>query len=250
MTIGDNFEKKVNKMNRASQNINLGTIIKNLEPLGSASSINITGGSIVSENARFGDDENYTAFESDGTMFMSGSSITFKDELGDITKLRESGTGITESTTENAVGFETGMNYTSDYLYTNLQLNHDRKLSSRIYPHIHFFQATSSCPNLLILYRWQVNGQSKVEEWKGLSIKGGIFTYSSGEINQIAIFDPITPPATSNVSDIVQFRVSRDKNNSSGSFTGADTLNSTVYLTSFDIHFETDTLGSRLEYSK
>jgi hypothetical protein len=216
----------------------------------SASAVNLTGGSLVSEYARFGTETDNTSFELDGTMLASGSATVWVDELGDVTKLRESGTGITESATEIAVGFETGMNYTSDYLYTNIQLNHYRKLATLVNPHIHFWQSTSSFPNLLVLYRWQKNGSAKEEEWKGLAATGGVYSYDSGELNQIAILPSITPPSGDGVSDILQFRVSRDKTNSSGSFIGQDTLNSTVYLTSFDVHFLMDTLGSRTEYTK
>jgi len=224
---------------------NLGTIANQ-----SASMVNITGGSLVTQYAKFGTNTDHTLFEEDGSMIFSGSATVWRDELGDVTKLQESGTGITESTTESAVGFETGMSYTSDYLYTNIQLNHDRKLSAPVYPHIHFSQTTSSFPNFIALYRWQVNGQPKVTDWTPIPTTGGVFSYTSGTLNQIALFSPLTPPALSDVSDVLQFRISRDKTNSSGLFAGQDTLNTTVYLTSFDVHYEVDTVGSRKEYVK
>jgi hypothetical protein len=43
--ISNSEEKKLNKMNRASQNVNVGTILKNLEG-STGSAVNITGGTI------------------------------------------------------------------------------------------------------------------------------------------------------------------------------------------------------------
>lgn len=224
---------------------NLGTISNQ-----SASAVNITGGSLVGQYARFGTPTDNTTFEANGTLVSSGSATTWRDELGDVTKLKVQGSGIIDDAAESSVGLETACAYASDYLYTNIQMNHDKRLLSVVNPHIHFWQTTGSFPNLLVQYRWQRNGQPKVTSWTGLATSGSAFPYSSGTLNQIATFPSINPPTGANVSDVLQFRITRDKGNTSGSFVRDDNINATVYLTSFDVHFETDTLGSRTEYTK
>jgi len=52
------------------------------------------------------------------------------------------------------------------------------------------------------------------------------------------------------VSDIIEMRLIRDTVNTSTLFTGADPYTGTVGITSMDLHFECDTLGSRTEYTK
>lgn len=49
---------------------------------------------------------------------------------------------------------------------------------------------------------------------------------------------------------MIQFRVLRDNANASGVFAGADPIAAVVSLDSFDVHIETDTLGSRTQFTK
>ena len=196
------------------------------------------------------DTGNYAEFEEDGTLVLHGDATAFRDELGDITKLKLVGTGITETLTENTVGFQTTCDYANDYLISNFQFNHDRKLNAVVNPHIHWFQTQNNTPNFLVQYRWQNNGSAKTTAWTNLPMTTNAFTYVSGTLNQITYGAGITPPVSDSVSPILQVRITRDKTNASTAFAGSDTHTATAEITSFDIHIETDTLGSRTEYSK
>jgi hypothetical protein len=195
-------------------------------------------------------DGDYADFESDGTLVFYGDSTVFRDELGDITKLKVAGTGINESLTEGTIGLQTSCDYVNDYLIANFQFNHDRKHLAPVYPHVHWFQTQNNTPNFLFQYRWQLNGAAKTTGWSNLKMTTNAFTYVSGTLNQITYGLGITPPVGDDVSTILQVRFTRDKTNASGAFTGSDTHTATADITSLDIHIEVNMLGSHEQYTK
>jgi hypothetical protein len=205
---------------------------------------------VWSRSAKFGGDTNYTEFLSDGTLKFSGAATCFVDELGDVTKLKVQGTDIDENAAENTIGLMTTCNPADDYLYANVQFNHYRKNGAVVFPHIHWFQAAAAVPNFLLQYRWQKNLGTKTTAWTNYRMVSTAIAYSSGTINQICYGAGITPPSGDGISDILQIRLTRDKNNTTGAFTGADSLNATANITSFDIHLEVDQMGSASEYVK
>lgn len=204
-----------------------------------------------SATQKFGDGgSNYSQFEADGTLVAKGNATTYRDELGDISRLRTLGTGVSINDTEQTMDFTATANL-SDYAWINFQINHDWESGSVIYPHIHWNQASNAIPNWLIRYRWQKNGSSKTTAWTDYKINGNsAFTYVSGTLNQISYDSGITPPAGYSLSDILQIRLFRDTGNASGVFTGTDPYTGTVSVMSLDCHIKTDTLGSRTEYTK
>ena len=139
----------------------------------------------------------------------------------------------------------------TDYVVMPVQINHDWLLGSDVAPHVHWEQTSSDVPNWLIQYRWQVQGDTKITAWTSAAWDSSAFTYSSGTLNQITGFPDITPPVGyGEVSDILQIRLIRDTANASGLFVGADPVATAVQASSFDIHYEVDSYGSRLLYSK
>lgn len=180
---------------------------------------------------------------------LTGDATSWKDELGDAVNLKSQGAGVAMDEIESVAAFIHTAQIT-DYLYTNVQLNHDRCLTSSIYPHIHFFQAENAVPNFVLRYRWQINGGTKVTEWTYLKCNTLAFPYLSGTIHQIAYSSPIPVPAGTTLSDIIQFRIIRDHDNASNSFTGQDPYTATVGVLSFDIHYVVDGFGSNDEYAK
>ena len=191
----------------------------------------------------------YTEFEADGTLEMHGAATCWRDELGDIIQFQSTGIGVAVSTTEASVEFVTTCNATNDYVFGNVQLNHDRLNGAVIQPHLHWWQAETNVPNWLLKYRWQKNGSAKVTAWTDLKLDALAFTWVSGTLNQISYNAAgITPPTGDGVSDILQFRLTRDT--TSTVYAGADPYTATVAATSFDVHIEIDTLGSRQEYVK
>jgi len=193
---------------------------------------------------------NYTEFDEDGFMKMIGKASCFRDELGDITKIKATGTRIVDNVTESGVDYQENIVPATDYQWCNIQRNHDAKLTATIYPHFHWFQVTSGVPNILLYYRWQSNGGDKETNWTPLPLNHLVFPFVSNTKHQIlANATGITPPEGSNVSDIIQFRITRDATNSTGVFAGQETAG-TITALSFDAHVEVDTHGSNTQYSK
>lgn len=213
---------------------------------GSAERLQVTG------TASFGNSSagaNATVIEADGTLTFKGTATVFDDLIGDISSLQTTGSGVSLNGTEQTMEFTTGANL-SDYAWINAQVSHKWKAGSDVFPHIHFEQTSNAVPNFLIRYRWQKEGGTKTTAWTDYKCNTLSFTYVSGTLNQIAYGAAVTPPAGYSVSDIIQYRIFRDNSNASGVFTGADTYSGVASITSTDIHYEIDTVGSRSAYTK
>lgn len=202
---------------------------------------------------KFGDFiANYTNFDSTGHQTMVGDARPWRDELNDATSIKVQGTGVSVNPTESSVDFLKTADL-NDYMYCNIQMNHDRDLTSAIYPHIHWWQASANIPNWLLQYRWQINGGIKETQWSPLKYSGHAFTYvPATTLNQISKFGPINVPPGTTLSDVIQFRVLRDTGNASLLFgtPGTDPLDATVGITNFDVHLQINSLGSTNEYEK
>lgn len=202
----------------------------------------------VVEWGQFGGPSDQTAFDLTGHQTMTGNARPWRDELGDVTRLRTVGPGVSGDDVEGSIVFVAAANL-SDYAVTNVQLNHDRDLAVGIYPHIHYWQTTAAVPNWLLEYRWQRNGAAKVTAWTRAAWSAQAFTWTAGALNQIAAF-PAIVQAGSGISDVVQLRILRDSTNASGLFAGADPVAAPVHATSFDVHMQINSLGSTDEYAK
>ncbi len=203
----------------------------------------------VNGNARFGSTSSSSMFDSTGHQTMTGSARPWRDERNDAINIKVQGTGAAVNTTELTVDFPTTTDL-NDYLYLNIQLNHDRDNTAIISPHIHWFQNQNAVPNWLVQYRWQVNGAAKQANWSSSACTTSAFTYSSGTIHQICDTADITPPTNSTISDIVQFKIFRDNDNDSTVFTSSDLYTGSVAMLAFDVHVQINSLGSTDEYVK
>lgn len=192
---------------------------------------------------------NYINIDSDGNMVLIGEAKTWRDEAGDALSLKVQGTGVSVNAIESTVDFASTANL-SDYIFKNVQLNHDRDLTATIHPHLHFFQSQNKMPNFLLQYRWQILNTPKVTAWTSMVFNIPVFNYVSGVVSQISEGVYLTPPANTKVSDILQIRVLRDTTNASGLFSGVDTYTGNAEVTSFDIHIQTNSFGSNTEFIK
>lgn len=213
----------------------------------------MNGQRIATFISRFGDFiANYTNFDAKGHQTMVGDARPWRDELNDAISLKSTGPGVSVNITESAIEF-TKQADLNDYLHCNVQLNHDRDLTVAIHPHIHWWQTSALIPNWLIQYRWQVNGGIKEVNWLPLKHSEHAHAYTPGTtLNQISEFGPINVPPGTALSDVVQFRVLRDCANTTNLFgtPGTDPVDATVSITNFDVHIQTNSLGSAQEYAK
>ena len=137
-----------------------------------------------------------------------------------------------------------------DYGIMNIQLNHDWKIGTPIYPHIHWIQERAGNVNWIYQYRWLINGQEQSTDWTYHVCQEPVFEYTSGRIGQINRNGGIEPPANVRLSSILQVRVIRDVVNASGECTGPDTYTGLAKAVNFDIHMIVDAKGSVEQYRK
>jgi hypothetical protein len=216
-------------------------------------SINNTGSAVdtnrVPQPTKLGPTDDYTLTDAIGHQWMFGLARPWRDETNDALTLKTLGAGVSANTVQGTVDFVHAAD-TSDYAILNIQLNHDRDLTSVISPHIHWLQAENASPNWVVMYRWQKQGGTKEEAWTPLKAGTLITTYSTGTIHQISECADITPPVGTAISDILQFRIVRDHSNRKGVWTGDDAYTATVALLAFDVHLQINSLGSTSEFIK
>jgi hypothetical protein len=211
------------------------------------------GNSDGAQGGRFGSkgQGNYADFEADGTLVFYGDSTAFRDEFGPLIgqNFTSPASDIVTDAAEGTIVFKDSCAL-ADYVSMPVQINHDAKAMSDVYPHLHWWQTSANLPNWLIQYRWQQNGAAKVTTWTSVKYVSHAFTYVSGTLNQITAFGALSPPANTGVSVVLQLRLLRDTKNASTLFTGNDPLSGNVSAMFFDTHIEVDMLGSHGQYTK
>lgn len=227
-----------------------GTSITGVEIDTDLSKIKLTGNTEITGSLNVSNTSGSVNISEHGIL-LSGSATMFDDLTADITRAKTVGTHVTFNDTEDTLDFS-NLSSLSDYAVQIFQIKHGWKVGSVVYPHIHFFQTEDLLPNLLLEYRWQINGEVKTDSWTRLPFNGAAFPFPPGPVtlNQIMYTPPLTPPIGSELSDVIQTRIIRDMSNASGLFTSPDNYTGNVSVTSFDIHIELDTLGSNLQYIK
>lgn len=143
---------------------------------------------------------------------------------------------------------------TNSKVHYAFQITHNFKLNGSCDAHIHWIQSSANVPNWWLRWRFYQNGKV-AGSWTQAALSTNVFTYTSGTIMQIS-----KPPSNIdlstavggqlNVSDFIDVEITRDSNNASGLFAGADPLSGVASLRSFDMHLQVDSDGSDEEYNK
>lgn len=225
-----------------------------MEPIGAAKIGLVQKGTLNGlENGYQGSALHHTIWDGTGHQTMVGDARPWRDELTDAINIRTSGAGVNISNTESTMVFDHASS-PSDYLYLNIQLNHDKDLTATVYPHIHWFAAEQSVvPNFVLQYRWQVLGGTKVTAWTNyqcntMLLPPPLLGVTNHNICGSNVGIPV--PAGTSISDIIQFRIIRDHNGDTV-FAGVDDpYTAVVHVLAFDIHFQINSLGSTDELVK
>lgn len=136
-------------------------------------------------------------------------------------------------------GFLFPQNDTGEVIYIVAQFPHAYKLTTSIYPHIHFIQSSADVPVFKLSYRWYKNG-STPPSFTTITTNSLAFSYTSGSITQVALFPAISGVSIDTISSILDMKLYRDDNVVTGD----------VLVKELDIHYEIDTLGSRTILAK
>lgn len=182
---------------------------------------------------------NYLEIDQNGELRLVGNSSVWDDIVQPATTGRQ-GSNITPVFDYTDLVALFPANNTSHILYFNIQMPHRWKYGSTIYPHVHIIQESNQQAIFNMDYRWASVGTLFPSIWSTYIIDHYKFEYpGSGQFHQIVTN---TSGLTGNytLSSVLQIKLYRNDNNFSGN----------CKLISFDIHFESDTLGTFTEYEK
>lgn len=197
---------------------------------------------VINGTSTFGNNSGYLQIENDGTLQLSGNSTTFEDLKFPANALAA---GATPADPCVVVGglrvrcFDGGS--TTESMEMIIQMPHNWKLGSTIYPHVHWGPSDTGAGNVKwqFEYSWQnTNGAFTTSTIISLTAA----TDGVAHKNFISSFPSITS-STASLSSIILGRIFRVP-------TGDDTYTSDAELYEFDIHYEIDSLGSRQETEK
>ena len=210
----------------------------------------LTGGSNSSD---------YMAISNDGTVRLLGTATTWNDLVVNPALARNSGATVPVwmlfvSPAIYTWGFEDGK---SNEVSFCVQLPHDYKEGSTIYPHIHWSSTTAAGLNRVrwvLDYQW-ANFGDPFSSSSSASIYGTQLAVDNSK--SLGAYDnTITPMNTGGVnnagvngngkkvSSLLMCRLYRDGTN------GVDTFTGTAALLSIDFHYEIDSFGSNDQFVK
>lgn len=135
-------------------------------------------------------------------------------------------------------------------VYFSIQMPHNWKEGSTIYPHIHWSPQTSGTGNVVwgFEYSWVNYDPTSPLAFPNTSILTATtdaITAASVDKHLITGFGSITPNANQGkISSILMCRLYRHSSNAADTYTG------NAALLSFDLHYEIDALGSATLYEK
>ena len=203
---------------------------------------------------RIGDGANYTRFEADGTIEFVGSATVFNDFVVPTNSAKSGGNApdwqMFRNSGSGSIGvytwaFDNNGSSSEDELHFTIQMPHDYKLGSAIYPHLHWSPLTNDGGVVTwgMEYTW-ANYQSTFDITTIVTANSASFSNNQfGHL--ITELGSISPSSNQdNISSIICIRLFRNSGASADTYTGK------AAMLSFDIHYETNTIGSRTEYTK
>ncbi len=217
-----------------------------------SSRVNISSAGI----STIGDATNHSKFASDGTLTLEGSATVFRDLNVPVFSTSNSSSNppsisrFRRDAGDNSQGVFTYFfsASTEQELYFTVQLPHEWKEGSSLYPHVHWVTTTDVNSTKI---RWGLE-----YTWVNLAGNFGNTSFEYGE-------DPVVPNGTvtayehaitaigsgisatgKTISSYLVCRIFRNATAGSDDFTG------TAGLLGIDFHFEVDAVGSRTDYTK
>ena len=194
--------------------------------------------------ARFGDHAtNYTDFETDGTLHMTGAATVWNDVFMSGLATRAGSSAPTVTAFSGGVygqRFDDGA--TAMEVHGSLEMQHDYKEGTALSVHVHWSPTTTNTGNI----RWGLE-YSIVNIGSAFPTTSTIYITQAGagvvNQHQLVAFADISGTGRK-IGDVIAFRLFRDANNAADTFTG------NAFMHQIGIHYECDTIGSRLITTK
>ena len=135
-------------------------------------------------------------------------------------------------------------NDATEIIYIVLQMPHNYKLGTNIYPHIHWQQMNANNVVWKLEYKWFIQGGAVPAGFTAATANTRLYTWAAGSLSQYDGWAALSGAAITGISSILLLKVFREDNVDAGAGLG-DAL-----AFEFDIHYEIDTLGSQSELIK
>ena len=187
---------------------------------------------------------NYTKFEADGTMVMVGNATTWNDSMIPATAFRTGGTGLTLAAFSGNIWmhrFDVG-----DIFYVQIQLPHDMKENSVIYPHLHLSVNSAigaTGYNVEVTTEHAFSNMGSAFGTPVVTSTGLVHSFQNAaqykhDIMNLAAITPGT--GEGGISSYVIFKIERITSS-------VEPLSpaTALFILGMDIHYEMDTIGSR-----
>jgi hypothetical protein len=209
-----------------------------------------------------GDGTNDTRIEADGSILLEGTATAYTDLVVPLfnTRLGADNQAIWAKMNDNGSGsrgvytytFENQSTGNEEEVFFSVQLPHNWKEGSTIYPHVHWSPQTSGNNGSVVWgleYTWVNYNSTTPLTFPNTTI----ITVTSASINGssyrdkhlITSFNGLTPDNTQDkISSILMCRFFRKSGDA------ADTYNGNAAVLSVDFHYQMDGIGSHTEFAK
>jgi hypothetical protein len=191
--------------------------------------------------------------KSDGTVLLTNGATTFNDIVVNpyIAKIGNTSPLWAQFLNTNIYTWFFEDSKTQDLTFS-IQLPHNYKEGTMLYPHVHWSSATAAGTSRVkwnMEYQW-INHMGVFDPAVGATITGSAVAPNSSTRELLAYEHIITPIGTGisgtsmQISSILMCRIYRDGNNAIDTFTGS------AAILSIDFHYEIDAFGSNEQYVK
>lgn len=202
---------------------------------------------IFGATAAFGDADDYTEFEADGTLVMRGAAIVWDDVKVDGLQTKLKGTSDPVLTAIPGGAIYVFRDSMSDEVFFNVQLPHDYMENRNIYAHVHWMPMTSPVSSQNVV--WQLSWQWRnINEIYSATASSALVVAATGTFGykhlKTSIATITNTGGGGGISSILICTLKRLGGNAS------DTYTEGAGLLSIDFHVEKDTLGSRTQNAK
>ena len=208
-----------------------------------------------------GDGTNQTMIEGDGSILLEGTATAYTDLVVPLfnsrlgadnqpiwSKMKDNGSGSRGVYTFTFENQNSSSN--EEEVFFSVQLPHNWKEGSTIYPHVHWSPQGSNSGSVVwgLEYTWVNYDATTPLSFPSttiITVTSASVTSADADKHFITSFNPITPSATQNkISSILMCRFFRKSADAS------DTYNGNAAVLSFDFHYEIDAVGSHSQFTK
>jgi hypothetical protein len=199
-----------------------------------------------------GDGTNQVKIDPAGHLSLEGTATNFNDiQVTPVSTYKEGTNAPSFLTFKGSLQALTFTNAGTDQqVFFSIQMPHNWKEGSTIYPHIHWSPQSSTTGVVVwgFEYSWvNYDATTPIAFPNSVTLSQASSAIASGDNDKhlITAFSSITPDGTQGkISSILMCRLFRNSSNAS------DTYNGSAALLSFDIHYEMDGIGSNSQYVK